>query len=101
GADETGRFRSKNENLRFGELFFLARDFRENRFALDREGNENRLAIVARDTFPAKSDVLDFELDRAHVMTIAQRFNAGSIDQKKEQVPVRDERKFFRAWRHS
>src|SRR5205085_9259564 len=65
------RFLPKIDNLRFGELFFLAYDFCGDEFAFDRERNKNRLAVFARDTLSAKSDVLDFKIDRAHRQTVA------------------------------
>ena len=57
---------SKIDNLRFSELLFLANNFRRDQFAVDCERNENRFAIVARNSFSAESDVLDFKIDRAH-----------------------------------
>jgi hypothetical protein len=56
------------DELRFGELFFLAHDFRRNNLALDDVGDEDRLPLVASDTFPAKSDVFNFQIDNAHVI---------------------------------
>ena len=47
------------DKLGFGELFFLAHDFGRNGFAFDSVGNENRLAVFARDAFAAKGNVLD------------------------------------------
>src|SRR5262249_56285561 len=64
--DTVRRFFSKIDNLRFGELFLLARDFRGDRFTLNRERDKNRFAIIARDTFSAESDVPHFEIARAH-----------------------------------
>src|SRR5207302_71481 len=67
------RFFSKIDNLRFGELLFLAGDFCGDQLAFDRERNKNRLAVFARDTFSSKSDVLDFKIDRAQEITVAAR----------------------------
>src|SRR5712671_255547 len=53
----------------FGELLFLPRDFRRDALALDRERNEDGFAFVARDTFPTKSDIFDFEFNGAHRRT--------------------------------
>ena len=59
---------TKVDNFRFGELFFLARDFCRDRFAVDRKRNENGFAVFSRHTFSAEGDVFDFKIDRAHVI---------------------------------
>ena len=58
--DSMGRPFAKIDHLGLGELFFLAGDFCGNQFAIDRERNENGLAVVPRDSLPAERDVLDF-----------------------------------------
>ena len=50
----------KIDKLGLGELFFFSNDFRRHAFAVDRERNENSLAVVSPDAFSAKSDVFDF-----------------------------------------
>jgi hypothetical protein len=52
--------------LRFGELFLLAHDLRGDALTLDRERDEDRLAIRAADAFAAEGDVVDVQLDRLH-----------------------------------
>src|SRR5438046_8208618 len=46
--------------IRFGELLLLPHDFRGNELIFNRERNKNGLALFARDSFTAESDVLDF-----------------------------------------
>jgi hypothetical protein len=58
--DPMPRSFAKIDNFGFGELFFLAGDFCRDQFAVDRERNENSLAIFARDSLSAERDVLDF-----------------------------------------
>src|ERR1700682_634812 len=56
----------KIDNLRFGELFFLAHDLRGNFFVFDRKRNENGLAVVAGHALSAESDVFDAKIDNTH-----------------------------------
>src|SRR5207237_1167612 len=58
--DSVRRLFAKIDNLRFGELFFLARNYCRDQFAFDREGNENGLAVFARHALSAERDVFDF-----------------------------------------
>ena len=58
--DSMRRALAKIDNLRFGELFFLSGDFYRGQFPIDRERNENGLAVVPRDSLSAERDVLDF-----------------------------------------
>jgi hypothetical protein len=51
---------AKIDNLRFGELFFLARDFCRNQFAFDRKRNENGFPVFSRYPLSAEGDVRDF-----------------------------------------
>ena len=51
---------SKINNLRFGELLFVAHDLCRDQFFFNRERNKNRFAVFARDAFSAEGDVLDF-----------------------------------------
>lgn len=51
---------AKIDNLGFGELFFLSGDLCRDQFAIDRERNENGLAVFPRDSLSAERDVLDF-----------------------------------------
>ena len=53
--------------FRLGELLFLANDLSGNQFALDRVWNEGSLPLLASDSFPAKSDVFNFQIDNAHI----------------------------------
>ena len=62
---------SSCDQLAFGELLFLAHDFRGDALAIDRERNEDRFPFIARDAFATKSDIFDFELNRAHRATVA------------------------------
>src|SRR5215469_14216309 len=55
------------EKLRLCELFFLAHNFRRNSFSLNCIRNKNSSALVSTDTLPAKGNVVDFEVDNAHV----------------------------------
>jgi hypothetical protein len=57
---------AKIDNLRFGELLFLARDFCGDQFAFDRKRNENGFAVFSRDPLSAERDIRDFQIDRAH-----------------------------------
>ena len=63
GCDAMRRRIEQFDQFSFGELLFLAHDFRRDAFAVDRERNEDRLAFIARDTFAAKSDIFDLEFD--------------------------------------
>jgi hypothetical protein len=54
------------DQFAFGELLFLARDFRRDALAIDREWNKDRFAFIARDAFAAKGDVFDFQFHSAH-----------------------------------
>ena len=56
--DAMWRWFAKVDHLRFGELLSLADHFCRNYFVFNREWNENSLAVFARDTFSAKSNVL-------------------------------------------
>ena len=70
--EASGRRRLQHlDQFRFGELFFLAHDFCRDAFAANCEGNEERFAFIARDTFPTKSDIFDFEFDGSHRRTFA------------------------------
>ena len=51
---------SNIDKLGLGELFFFSNDFRRHPFAVDRERNEDSLAVISRDAFSAESDVFDF-----------------------------------------
>ena len=53
----------------FSEILFLAHDFRCDALAFDRERNEDRLALITRDTFAAKSNICDLEFDGGHRRT--------------------------------
>jgi len=53
--------------FRLGELLFLAHDLSGNQFVLDRVWNEDSLPLLASDSFPAKSDVFNFQIDNAHI----------------------------------
>jgi len=65
---EVGAFRSHPmrrallnvDYLRFAEFLFFADDFRQDRFAIDREGNKKGLAVFPSDTFSAEGDIFDF-----------------------------------------
>jgi len=50
----------KIDNFRFGELFFFARYFYRNPFAIDGQWDENGLSLITRDSFSAESDIRDF-----------------------------------------
>jgi hypothetical protein len=50
----------KIDKFRLGELFFLAHDLRRDTLAINREGNKDRFAALARNPLAAKSDLLDF-----------------------------------------
>jgi len=64
--DAMRRMFLKINDLRFGELLLLARDFRGKELTVDRERNKNRLAIFARNAFSAKGNVSDLEIDDSH-----------------------------------
>ena len=68
--DAMRRMFLKIDNLRFGELLLLARDFCGNELALDRERNKNGLAIFARNAFPAEGEVFDLEIDYSQESTL-------------------------------
>ena len=53
------------DQFRFGELFFLADDFRRNALTVDRKRNEDGLAFIARDPLAAKSDIFDGKLQHS------------------------------------
>ena len=55
-----GRRLEHFDQFAFGELLFLAHDFRRDALAIDRERNEDSLAVISRDAFSAESDVFDF-----------------------------------------
>jgi hypothetical protein len=55
------------EKLRLRELSFLAHNFRRNSFSLNCVRNKNGFALVSSDALPAKGNVVDFEVDNAHV----------------------------------
>ena len=63
--DSTRRTLAKVYHLRLRELFLLAGDFRGHELAVDCQGNENGLALFARDTFAAKGDIFDLQIDNA------------------------------------
>src|SRR5436190_1137753 len=54
------------DQLRFGELLFLAHDLGGNDLAFDGVRNEHGLPLLASDAFPAESNVFDFQIDNAH-----------------------------------
>src|SRR5215831_6239239 len=54
------------DELRFGELSFLAYDLSRNDLAFDGVGNKHHFALLARDALSAESDVFDFQIDHAH-----------------------------------
>ena len=56
-----GRF-EQGLQLRFSEMLFLANNSCRDAFAINRIGNEDCLAVFARDAFPAKGDVFDLQL---------------------------------------
>src|SRR6059036_3999742 len=53
--------------FRLGKLLFLAHDLSGNQFTLNRIWNEDSLPLLSSDTFPAKSDVFNFQIDNAHM----------------------------------
>ena len=61
-----GAFLNFNQ-LRIGELFFLAQDLSGNRFTLDCIRNKDSFPLFPADPFPAKGNVLNFQIDNAHM----------------------------------
>src|SRR5262249_38993053 len=49
-----------------GELCFLAHDLSGHQFPVNRVRNENSLPLLAADTFAAKSNIFDLQIDNAH-----------------------------------
>src|SRR4051812_4582766 len=74
------------DQLGFRELLFVADDPRRDAFAINREGNKDRLAAIARDTFAAEGDVVNGQLDASH----PQKLQASSPKHQrnsKHQIP--------------
>src|SRR4051812_45599260 len=69
GNSSLGRGVQHLSQLRFGKLLLLARDLRGDAVAIDRERNEDRFAVIARDAFAAKGDVMNGQFNRAHART--------------------------------
>jgi hypothetical protein len=61
------------DQLRFGELFFLAHDLGRNGFVLDRVRDKDSFALFPRDALPAERDVLDFKIDNAQRRMLARQ----------------------------
>src|SRR6266404_4084144 len=55
------------DQLRFGELFFLAQDLGGNDLAFDGVRHKYGLPLLASDALPAESNIFDFQIDNAHV----------------------------------
>ena len=65
-GDAFGRWLQDLDQFRFGELLFLPDDFRRDALAIDRKGNEDGFAGIARHAFAAESDVFDLQFGGAH-----------------------------------
>src|SRR5512133_1208597 len=57
------------DQICFGVLLLFPDDFCGNRFAFDRVGNKDGLALLPRHAFSPERDVLNFQIDNAHVLS--------------------------------
>ncbi len=55
--------------VRLGELFFLTQDLGGNQFALNRVRDENGFPLLAPNPFPTKSDIFNFQIYNAHMIS--------------------------------
>jgi hypothetical protein len=53
----------------FGELLLFPDDFGGNRFAFNGVRNKNSLALFPSDAFSAERDVLNFQINNAHLIS--------------------------------
>src|SRR5207245_6659781 len=70
-AGRRGALRRSFQNfveLCFGELFFLANNSRADALAIDREWNEDNLAVCAADAVSAEGYVVDLKFHRMHAV---------------------------------
>ena len=77
--DAVGRRFQDIDKFCFGELLFLADNFGQHHFTLNRERDEDRLAIMAPDALPAESDIFDLQLARIHWLSSAAQVTKSTL----------------------